>query len=141
MKDFLTAQEVGILQEAHHSSRFRKSADRIKAILLLNEGFSYPQTAKILLLDETTIRRYEKEFDHSGIEGLLEDHYQGSPGFLSEVQERDLEIHLRANTYQTVKAVCFYAEKTFGIGNCFYQVFHSSSQAVQLPNYQCIPAS
>jgi hypothetical protein len=33
MKDFLTAQEVRILQEAHHSSRFRKSGDRIKTIL------------------------------------------------------------------------------------------------------------
>ena len=48
MKDFLTAKEVSILKEAHYSSRFRKSADRIKAILFLNQGFTYEQTAKLL---------------------------------------------------------------------------------------------
>ncbi len=62
MKDFLTAKEIEILQEAHHSSRLRKSADRIKTILLLNQGFSYAQVAKMLLLGEITIRRYEKEY-------------------------------------------------------------------------------
>jgi hypothetical protein len=35
------------------------------------------------MLDETTIRRYEKEYKKSGIDGLLEDHYQGSNGLLS----------------------------------------------------------
>ena len=56
-----------------------------------------------------------KEYQETGIDGLLEDHYHGSTGFLSEVEERDLEIHLRQQTYHCVKAVCFYVEKTFGI--------------------------
>jgi hypothetical protein len=38
MKNFLIVQEVSLLQEAHHSSRFRKSADRIKTILFLNKS-------------------------------------------------------------------------------------------------------
>jgi transposase len=72
MSNFLTENQKIILQEAHHSSRFRKNADRIKAILLLNEGFSYPAVAKILLLDDMTIRRYEKEYKEKGVDGLLE---------------------------------------------------------------------
>ena len=115
MKDFLTAEEIGILEEAHHSCRLRKSADRIKTILLLNQGFTYAQIAKLLLLDDTTVRRYFKGYQETGIDGLLEDHYHGSPGFLSEVQERDLELHLRAHTYRSVKAICFYVEQTYGI--------------------------
>jgi transposase len=115
MKDFLLPEEVTILQEAHHSSRLRKSADRIKTILFLNQGFSFEETAKLLLLDNTTVRRYLKEFKEQGIDGLLEDHYHGSAGFLTKAQERDLEIHLRAHTYQSVKAVCWYVKKTFGI--------------------------
>jgi transposase len=67
-----------VLQEAHHSSPFRKSADRIKTILFLNIGLSYRQTAELLMLDETTIRRYEREYKKSGLDGLLEDHYSGS---------------------------------------------------------------
>ena len=115
MKGFLTAQEIEILEEAHHSCRLRKSADRIKTILLLNEGYPYKTIAHILRLDDTTVRRYLIEFKEQGIDGLLEDHYHGSTGFLSEAQERDLEIHLRAHTYHSVKAVCFYAQEAFGI--------------------------
>ena len=115
MKDFLAAQEVIILKEAHHSSRFRKAADRIKTILFLNQGFGYEQTAKLLLLDETTIRRYIKEFKETGVDGLLECHYHGSMGNLTKEQEEALTNHLKDHIYQTVIAVCSYTEKAYGI--------------------------
>jgi transposase len=95
MKDFLTAQEISILEEAHHSCRLRKSADRIKTILLLDEGYSYEKIAHILRLDDGTIRRYFKEFKTEGIDGLLEDHYHGSAGFLTSRQERELTLYLK----------------------------------------------
>jgi len=115
MKDFLTAKEIEILQEAHHSSHFRKSADRIKTILLLNQGFSYQQIAKLLLLDETTIRRYEKQYKKSGIDGLLEDHYHGSMGNLTHDQEEKLRGYLKDHIYQTVKSIVVYVEATYGV--------------------------
>jgi transposase len=115
MKDFLPAQEVRRLKAAHRLEKDRKRADRIKTILFLHKGFSYPQIAELLMLDETTIRRYEKEYEKTGIDGLLEDHYHGSAGFLSEAEERDLEIHLRKHTQHTVKAICRYVRGTFGI--------------------------
>lgn len=83
MKNFLTAQEMIILQEAHHDTRLRKQADRIKSILLLNEGYSYLEIAKILMLDDATIRRYEKEFKKGGVDELLENNYSGSELFLT----------------------------------------------------------
>lgn len=113
MKDFLTAQEVVILQESHHSSRLRKSADRIKTILLLNKGLTYTQVAEILMLDETTLRRYEKEYRKTGVDGLLEDHYEGSKAFLAIWQEQELTVNLKNNIYQTVKEVVAYVNKTF----------------------------
>ena len=90
MKNFLTAKEISILEEAHHSCRLRKSADRIKTILLLDEGYAFETIAHILRLDDGTIRRYLKEFKTKGIDGLLEDHYHGSSGFLTTHQEREL---------------------------------------------------
>ena len=113
MKDFLTAQEVLILKEAHYSSRLRKSADRIKTILFLNQGFSYEQTAKLLMLDDVTIRRYDKEYQKTGVDGLLEDHYHGSNGFLTILQEQELTTHLKNHTYQTVKEVIAYVKNTY----------------------------
>src|SRR4051812_31544004 len=108
MKHFLTVQEIAILQEAHHSCRLRKSADRIKALLLLNQGFTSSQVAKMLLLDDTTIRRYLQEFKERGVDGLLEDRYQGSGGLLREINNRSLENHLQTHTYHSVKAICWY---------------------------------
>jgi len=115
MKDFLTAREIEILEEGHRAAQGKKAADRIKTILLFNEGYTYKTIAHILRLDDTTVRRYMKEYDKSGIDGLLEDHYHGSNSFLSEVQKRDLEIHLKQHTYQSIKGVCFYVKQTFDV--------------------------
>lgn len=109
----MTEEQKIILREAHYAALGRKQADRIKAILFLNEGFTYEQTAKLLLLDETTIRRYGKEFEKSGIDGLLEDRYHGSDGHLTVEQERDLTIHLKRHTYQTVRTVVVYVNDTY----------------------------
>lgn len=114
MKNFLTTRGIEILEEAHHSCRLRKSADRIKTILLLDEGYSYETIAHILRLDDVTIRRYFKEFKTEGIDGLLEDHYHGSTGFLTTEQERQLTTHLKSAIFQTVKAVVSHAKKTYG---------------------------
>jgi transposase len=115
MKDFLLPEEIDVLEEGHRAAQGKKAADRIKTILLLNQGFRYEQIAKLLLLDDTTVRRYYKKFKKQGIDGLLEHQYGGSAGFLTEVQERDLAIHLRGKTYQSVKTICVYVEKAFGI--------------------------
>lgn len=113
MKNFLTAQEIEILTEAHYSTFDRKHADRIKAILFLNQGFSYKQTAKLLMLDETTIRRYEKEFKKGGIDLLVEDNYSGSESFLSVTQQQEFITHLKEQTYKTVKEIVFYVNTTY----------------------------
>lgn len=113
MQGFLTEEQIRILREAHYSCRLRKPADRIKAILLLNDGFSYEQVAKILMLDSITIRRYEKQFESVGVDGLIECRYLGSDGTLTKMQEMGLITHLRNHTYQTVKEIVIYAQKHY----------------------------
>jgi len=113
MQGFLTEEQIKILREAHYSCRLRKSADRIKAILLLNDGFSYAQVAKILMLDSITIRRYEKQFESVGVYGLIECRYLGSHGTLTKMQEMGLITHLRNHTYHTVKEIVIYAQKHY----------------------------
>jgi len=113
MKDFLTAQEANVLEEAHRAAQQKRAADRIKTILLLNDGYSYETIAHILRLDDTTVRRYFKEFKEQGIDGLLEDHYGGSSGFLTTLQEQELTIHLKEHIFQTVKSVTVYVNNAY----------------------------
>lgn len=115
MKDFLAAKEIKALLQAHKREDFRRFADRIKSILMLNRGVSYEEISRSLLLDETTIRRYEKQYKEKGLEGLLEDHYTGSVGTLSILEEEALVVHLREHTYHTVKAIVAYVEKAYRI--------------------------
>jgi len=114
MKDFLQPEEVDVLEEAHRAAQQKRAADRIKTILLLNEGYSYETIAHILRFDDTTVRGYYQEYKKEGIDGLLEDHYQGSYGFLSADEEAKLTAHLRTHTYQTVKAIVSYVWTTYG---------------------------
>ena len=62
MNQPLTSEQREIMIEAHQAERNKRQADRIKTILLLDEGRPYSEITKILLLDDTTIRRYEKEY-------------------------------------------------------------------------------
>lgn len=103
MKKFLNPYEIQILKEAHVASQTRKNADRIKTVLMLDKGLSYSQVSDLLMLDETTIRRYEKEYQKRGIDGLLECRNEGSPGLVSEEQREVLKGHLRNQTYKSKK--------------------------------------
>jgi len=49
----------------------RRFADRIKAILLLDNGWAYEEVAEALFLDDATIRRYHKAYKDEGVNGLV----------------------------------------------------------------------
>jgi len=52
----LTPEERSELLKLHKAEDGRKFADRIKTILLLDDGYSYSQISKVLFLDDQTIR-------------------------------------------------------------------------------------
>ena len=54
--------------------------------------------ARYLLLDDQTIRNYEKRYQSSGVEGLLSDNYVGCASRLTAEREEQLKEHLRENT-------------------------------------------
>ena len=71
------------LRAAHRRAKKKRDADRIKAIVLLSQGWTYVQVAQALLIDEETIRNYLKRFIDSGLKGLLADNYKGKESKLS----------------------------------------------------------
>jgi hypothetical protein len=58
MEKVLTPKEREELIKRHRKKRDKRICDRIKAVLAYDEGYSYSQIAKILLLDDETIRRH-----------------------------------------------------------------------------------
>ena len=112
---YLSTESRAVLEEFHRACLDKKTADKIKAILLIADGFSYPQIRKILLLDERTLSRYKKMYNENGIDGLVENNYQGRQCKLNEEQIKKLKQELDSQLYETAESVCEYVFKTFGI--------------------------
>lgn len=113
MKNFLPKEDIIVLQEAHHAARDKRKADRIKTVLLLNQGYPYSEIARILLLNDSTAREYFKEYQDLGLDGLVEDNYSGSDSFLSVSKQQELTQYLKSRTCKTVKEIVFYVVKTY----------------------------
>ena len=62
MKEFLTPEQRSELLYELSIERHAKYSDRIKTILLLDQGISYQSIALHLFLDEGTIRNYRKRY-------------------------------------------------------------------------------
>jgi len=110
MERKLTPQERADLQKRHKRERDGRVRDRIKAVLAYDDGYSYSEIARILLLDDETIRRH--------INTYFEQHKiipenGGSTGYLSSSEISQLKSHLRKRTYLYVKEICAYVEKRF----------------------------
>jgi transposase len=115
MPNFLTDEQVIILKQAHRTIKDKKLADRIKAVLSLNAGYEYSHVAKILLLDEVTLRRYVKQYQEKGIDGLLEYRYTGGQTRLTTSQKEELGKHLEEHTYLTAQSVIAYVKYQYQI--------------------------
>jgi transposase len=105
MPNKLTETQILSLKLAHKKIHERKLADRIKALLSLDKGYSYEEVAEILLLDETTLRRYQEIFQESGVEGLLKFYYKGGTSELTIIQTNELEVYLTNNTLHTSQQI------------------------------------
>ena len=57
--------------------RHAKYSDRIKTILLLDQGKSYLSISEYLFLDDGTIRNNRKSYLEGGLFGLVTDTYSG----------------------------------------------------------------
>jgi len=57
MEQKLTAQERADLQIRHKKERDKRVCDRIKAVLAYDDGYSYSEIARILLLDNDSLSK------------------------------------------------------------------------------------
>lgn len=115
MPQFLSSDQELSLKQAHREIKIKKLADRIKAVLLLNRGFSSAQVSQMLLLDEGTVNRYLRQYRERDLAGLLEYRYGGRDGQLPLVQEQELKIHLDAHLYSSAKEVIRYVKHTYRV--------------------------
>jgi transposase len=112
---YLNDNDKMILRRFHHTCSNKKTADKIKAILLIADGFSYEQIEKVLLIDERTIRRYKNIYSKYGIDGLTANNYKRTICKLTEEQITQLKKELDSKLYRTANEIREYILLTFNV--------------------------
>jgi len=110
--NFLTEQEREQLRFQHKRERDKRICDRIKAILLSDEGWTPQQIAKVLLITDQAVRNH---IDDYHISRKLKPEGGGSEEKLSRQQSKKLEVHLREHTYLYIKDILAYVQTTFSV--------------------------
>lgn len=106
----LTTQERANLTIQHKKERDKRVCDRIKAVLAYDDGYTYSEIARLLLLDDETIRRHVDAY--FSIHKLKPEN-GGSISYLTASETHLLKTHLHEKTYLYVKDICEYVRKTF----------------------------
>lgn len=115
MKRFLSkTQRLELLSELKIEDN-RRYAERIKTILLVDDGKQMKQIAEFLFLDDGTVRNWKKRYEEGGIEKLLNDHYMGRVSMLDEAQLVELAEELESKIYLTTTEIISFVKSKFGV--------------------------
>ena len=115
MSFVLTHKEQEKIKYLHRKCQIRRHADKLKALLMLDKGFSCMEVGELLLLDDDTIRKYRELYINLGVNSLLSDNNKGTTARLNEIQLQELSFHLEENTYSNTKAIIVWIKETFKI--------------------------
>lgn len=104
MGTILNAEERRELLVYHRGERDGRVRDRIKAVLLRDDGMSYGQIARVLFLSDEGVRLQIDDFLRQN--GKLQPGNGGSEARLSEEQAQKLESHLEETIYTRTSDIC-----------------------------------
>lgn len=110
--NFLSKKEQEELKAKHRLERDRRVCDRIKAVLLSNDGWSDEEIARVLLLSKGGIRKQIVEYKDSQ---KLKPGGGGSTEKLTSNQSQKLEHHLEKYTYLYVKDILLYVHSRWKV--------------------------
>ena len=111
----LSQEDKNKIKKLHRNCKQRKHADKLKAILMLDNGFSCVEVGEVLLLDDDTIRNYRNTYLNEGADSLLNDNNKGTTALLSIEQLEVLEKHITQNVYADSKGIVVWVKNEFGV--------------------------
>lgn len=115
MQGFLTPEQRSELLHELKVEDQAKYSDRIKVILLLDEGKRYKDISDFLFLDEGTIRNYRKRYVEGGIFGLVTDTYSGKRCHLTNKEKEQLSNYLQSKICMDSKEIVAYIQNNFDV--------------------------
>lgn len=112
MKIDLSQHEKQQLESRHKSERDGRVRDRIKAVLLHDEGWTQVEIAQALRIRSETVHDHLEEFKRLK---KLTPLNGGSVSQLTIAQTHELIAHLEQHTYTKVSDICCHVESTYRV--------------------------
>jgi transposase len=100
---------------ARDGSAAHRLARRANALVLLDDGMSCVDVARVLLLDDDTVRTWHRLYEEDGIEGLVSFGCDGSACRLSDAQQAKLKAWITETLPRTTREVGAWIEAECGI--------------------------
>src|SRR5487761_2089758 len=94
-----------LIELARNGSAAHRLARRANALVLLDDGMSCEAVAKVLLLDDDTVRTWYRLYEEEGIEGLASFSYEGGACRLNEEQQDKLKAWITETQKPTLRHV------------------------------------
>ena len=104
-----------LIDLARDGSAANRLARRANALVLLDDGMSCQAIAKVLLLDDDTIRTWHRLYQGDGIEGLTSFGYEGSECRLSDKQQEQLKAWITETLPRSAREVGAWIEQECGL--------------------------
>ncbi|HWQ15321.1 MAG TPA: helix-turn-helix domain-containing protein [Roseiflexaceae bacterium] len=127
------------LERRYKRTPTRRISERIQAILLLDDGHSREQVARIVQVNPKTITRWVHTFDELGIDMLCTLQYAGNVGALSPAQQAQLADWLAAE-HRSIQEARAWVEQRFcvrytesGMRKLLARIYARDGVAVPVP--------
>jgi transposase len=125
----LTKEERIELKRKHKKGLLAREADKIKAILMLDKGYSCKETAEVLLLDEDTITNWKERFlNRKTLTDWLKDNYTGYQGRLNLDEKEEISKFVDENIISSCERVVVFLkeqfDKEYSLSGCWH-LLHS----------------
>jgi transposase len=113
---FLTAEErQRFLTLVRRPSGQNGPARRAQALLLLDDGLSFADVARVMFLDDDTVRDWRRKWEKGGQSRLMAFGWRGSRSQMTADQEAQLSQAMSATFFRSTSEVMAYVRQHFGV--------------------------
>jgi transposase len=113
---FLSPEDrADLIALARDGSAAHRLGRRANALVLLDDGWSCEQIAKVLFVDDDTIRSWFCLYEEDGIDGLAWFGHEGSACQLSGAQQEKLKAWISAALPRSTRHIGAFIEAEFGV--------------------------
>ena len=111
----LPEDRADLIALARDGSAAHRLARRANALVLLDDGLSFEEIARVLFVDDDTIRSWFRLYEEDGIDGLAWFGHEGSACQLNGAQLEKLKAWIAATLPRTTRTIGAFIETEFGL--------------------------